>query len=345
MIEKTYSFVRDGKTVDVYTFRNALGMTMEVSTHGGRILSLTAPDKNGKFTDVIVGYAKPEDYFDKEPTYFGALIGRYGNRIGKAQFTLGDTTYKVGANENGNSLHGGFEGFDRKVLSAQIVDNKLVLSYLSPDGEEGFPGNLDLKVSYALTDEGDLELEYYAVSDKDTVCNLTNHAYFNIGDDETILDQIITINSSFVTPYDEQLICHGELRDVTGTAFDLRNGVALREPMFSDEPQIRQEDGLDANFVIDRKTKDELELCATVFDQKSGRYMECYTTLPGVQLYTSNRLGDENPEGKKHYVNYCALCLESQCYPNSPNCPNYPTTTLKAGDEYKTKTVYKFRVK
>lgn len=345
MIKKTYSFVRNGNAVDVYTLENALGMRMEVCTQGGRILSLTAPDRAGNLRDVIVGYARPEDYFDKEHMYYGAFIGRYGNRIGGARFTLDGVSYSVGANEDGNSLHGGYDGFDKKIMTAEISGDKLVLSCSSPDGEEGFPGKLDARVSYCLTDEGDLELEYYAVTDKPTVCNLTNHAYFNIGDDDTVLDQIVAINADYVTPYDEELICHGEIKSVNGTAFDLRGGVRLGDRMFSDERMIKQEDGMDINFVIDRATKDELEYCASVYDTKSGRYMECWTTLPGIQLYTSNRLGDENPEGKKRYKNYAALCLESQCYPNSPNCPEYPATTLRPGEEYRTKTVYKFRVK
>ena len=345
MIEKTYSFVRDGKQIDVYTLTNSKGMAMEVMTYGGRILSLTVPDRAGKMRDVIVGYAKPEDYLDKMPYYYGAYIGRYGNRIGKGQFVLNGKTYTVGTNENGNSLHGGFVGFDKKVMNACVDGDKLVLSYLSPDGEEGFPGNLDTKVSYALTDEGDLELEYYAVTDKDTVCNLTNHAYFNIGDDETILDQVLQVKASAVTPYDEQLICHNEFLSVDGTPYDFRKGVKMRERMFADEPMLQREGGIDTNFVIDRESKNDLEYCGSVYDEKSGRLIECYTTLPGLQIYTSNRLGDENPEGKKHYVNHCAICLETQCFPNSPNSPDYPTTTLKVGEEYKTKTVYKFRVK
>lgn len=343
MIEKTYSFTRGGKTADVYTLKNALGMEAEICAHGGKILSLTAPDRKGKMTDVIMGYARPEDYIDKEHKYFGALIGRYGNRIGGAEFTLNGKTYKLAKNNGKNSLHGGVEGFDQKFMNAEVKGNKLVLSYLSPDGEEGFPGNLDVTVSYELTDKGELIIEYRAVTDKDTPCNLTNHAYFNIGDDDTVLDQTLYIKSSRITPVDDELIPHGEYLDIDGTPFSFKDGVKLGKNMFSDEHIIKLCNGFDFNYCIDRETENGLELCASVYDEKSGRFMECFTTLPGVQLYTSNTVG--GTVGKKVYKNHAALCLETQGYPNSPNCPEYPSTILKKGEEYKTTTVYKFSVK
>lgn len=185
MIEKTYSFDHGGKTIDVYTLKNSSGMEMDVCTYGGRILRLTAPDRNGRMGDVIMGFKRPEDYV-KNHAYYGAFIGRYGNRIGGACFTLNGVTYKLYPNNGRNTLHGGKEGFDVKVMSAEVRDGKLVLGYLSPDGEEGYPGNLDIKVSYSLTDDNEAVLEYYAVTDKDTLCNLTNHAYFNIGERATI---------------------------------------------------------------------------------------------------------------------------------------------------------------
>lgn len=343
MVKKTYTFTdKSGAAVDVYTLTNARGMQMEVSTLGGRILTLTAPDRDGKLADVLMGLARPEDYVDNHP-YYGAFIGRYGNRIGGAKFTLGGKTYELEKNNGKNMLHGGFVGFDRRVMTAKVDGDALVLSYHSPDGECGFPGNLDVDVKYELTDDGEVKLTYDAVSDADTLCNLTNHAYFNIGDDDTVLDQVLDINASRITPVDDELIPHGEFMDVIGTPYSFKGGVKLGKNMFSDDHMIALCHGFDFNYCLDRKTENDLEFCASVYDEKSGRYMECYTTLPGVQLYTSNTV--KGSVGKKTYENYAALCLETQGFPNSPNCPEYPSTVLKKGEKYHTETVYKFSVK
>ncbi len=342
MVKKTYTFTDKCGTVDVYTLTNARGMQMEVSTLGGRILTLTAPDRDGRFADVLMGLARPEDYVDNHP-YYGAFIGRYGNRIGGAKFTLGGKTYELEKNNGKNMLHGGFVGFDRRLMTAKIDGDALVLSYHSPDGECGFPGNLDVDVKYELTDDGEVKLTYDAVSDADTLCNLTNHAYFNIGDDDTVLDQVLDINASRITPVDDELIPHGEFMDVIGTPYSFKGGVKLGKNMFSDDHMIALCHGFDFNYCLDRKTENDLEFCASVYDEKSGRYMECYTTLPGVQLYTSNTV--KGSVGKKTYENYAALCLETQGFPNSPNCPEYPSTVLKKGEKYHTETVYKFSVK
>lgn len=343
MVKKTYTFTdKSGAAVDVYTLTNARGMQMEVSTLGGRILTLTAPDRDGKLADVLMGLARPEDYVDNHP-YYGAFIGRYGNRIGGAKFTLGGKTYELEKNNGKNMLHGGFVGFDRRLMTAKVDGEALVLSYHSPDGECGFPGNLDVDVKYELTDDGEVKLTYDAVSDADTLCNLTNHAYFNIGDDDTVLDQVLDINASRITPVDDELIPHGEFMDVIGTPYSFKGGVKLGKNMFSDDHMIALCHGFDFNYCLDRKTESDLEFCASVYDEKSGRYMECYTTLPGVQLYTSNTV--KGSVGKKTYENYAALCLETQGFPNSPNCPEYPSTVLKKGEKYHTETVYKFSVK
>ena len=343
MVKKTYTFTdKSGAAVDVYTLTNARGMQMEVSTLGGRILTLTAPDRDGKLADVLMGLARPEDYVDNHP-YYGAFIGRYGNRIGGAEFTLGGKTYELEKNNGKNMLHGGFVGFDRRLMTAKVDGDALVLSYHSPDGECGFPGNLDVDVKYELTDDGEVKLTYDAVSDADTLCNLTNHAYFNIGDDDTVLDQVLDINASRITPVDDELIPHGEFMDVIGTPYSFKGGVKLGKNMFSDDHMIALCHGFDFNYCLDRKTENDLEFCASVYDEKSGRYMECYTTLPGVQLYTSNTV--KGSVGKKTYENYAALCLETQGFPNSPNCPEYPSTVLKKGEKYHTETVYKFSVK
>ena len=342
MVEKTYSFVYEGKEVEVYTLRNAQGMEMDVMTQGARITRLTAPDRDGKMGDVIVGYATPEDYMSKGG-YYGAFIGRYGNRIGGSKFTLNGKEYTLYPNNGKNNLHGGKQGFDRKIMTANVNGETLEFTYVSPDGEEGFPGTLEMKVSYTLTDNGEVIIDYWAKSDADTVCNLTNHAYFNIGNDDDILDQVLDIKSSKMTPVDDELITHNDYMDIDGTPYSFKGGVKLGKNMFSTDHMIALCHGFDFNYCIDRKTENDLEFCASVYDEKSGRYMECLTTLPGVQLYTSNTL--KGMVGKKEYPNYAALCLETQCYPNSPNCPDYPTTTLKAGEEYITRTVYKFSVK
>lgn len=342
MVKKTYTFTDKCGTVDVYTLENAKGMKMEVSALGGRILTLTAPDRDGKLADVLMGLARPEDYVTQHP-YYGAFIGRYGNRIGGAKFTLGGKTYELEKNNGRNMLHGGFVGFDRRLMTAKVDGEVLVLSYHSPDGECGFPGNLDVDVKYELTDDGEVKLTYDAVSDADTLCNLTNHAYFNIGDDDTVLDQVLDINASRITPVDDELIPHGEFMDVIGTPYSFKGGVKLGKNMFSDDHMIALCHGFDFNYCLDRKTENDLEFCASVYDEKSGRYMECYTTLPGVQLYTSNTV--KGSVGKKTYENYAALCLETQGFPNSPNCPEYPSTVLKKGEKYHTETVYKFSVK
>ena len=342
MIEKTYSFINNGNLIEVFTLSNSNGIKVEICNHGGRILSILTPDKNGVFSDITIGYKHPEDYFTKPHAYYGACIGRYCDRIEKARFSLGGTTYYLGANENGDCNHGGNVGFDQRVMDAKIVDDTLVLKYLSPDGEEGFPGNLDFTLCYALSEQNELILTYTATSDKDTVCNFTNHTYFNIGDHDTVHPYFIKVNASFYTPYDSRMICHGEFASVSGTKLDLRNGVNIGEIIGSDEKLIRGQNGLDLTIAIDKTTQNDLEYCATLYDDKSGRAVKCYSTLPGIQIYTANHHAEENPT--ETYKDHCGLCMETQYFSNSPNCPTYPTTTLKKGETYHSKTIYKFEV-
>ena len=341
MIQKIHEFERNGKVNEVYRITNNNGCEMDILTYGARIIRLTAPDKNGYFGDVIVGFATAEDYCDKPRAYYGSLIGRYGNRIGESKFTLDGVEYKLQPNNGKNMLHGGFDGFDRRTFDATIDGDKLVLTYTSPDGEGGFPGELKVTCAYSYTDDNEVIIDYTAVSDKNTLCNLTNHAYFNIGNDATILDHELMINSSKMTPVDDELIPHNEYMDIIGTPYSFKNGELLKTNMFSTDHMIALCKGFDFNYCLD-KTTDGMELCAYVYDAKSGRKMECYTDLPGVQLYTSNTM--KGTEGKVVYEDYCALCLETQGYPNSPNCPDYPSTVLKAGDVYRTTTTYKFSV-
>ena len=341
MIEKTYSFEKNGNQHDVYTLSNASGARVDILTYGAKILNIFVPDKNGELGDVLVGCKRPEDYYEENP-YFGSTIGRYGNRIGGSKFTINGVEYKLQTNEKGNCLHGGLDArFSHKLWDAEIDGNTLVLSLVSPDGDGGFPGTLSVKVFFTLTDENALVIEYAATSDKDTICNLTNHSYFNIGGQDTVLNHELFIKSRQITPVDDELICHGDYMDIDGTPYSFYPAKKLGKDMFSSAKFIKQCNGYDFNYCIEREGKG-LEHFAYVYDEESGRKMDCYTTLPGVQLYTA--CGTGGFKGKKDYVNHCALCLETQCYPNSPNCPEYPTTLLKAGEKYHEITVYKFSV-
>lgn len=343
MIEKAYSFTRLGGTAEVYTLKNHGGMEARILTYGGRILSLAAPDRNGELSDVIVGYERAEDYLDKHPAYFGATVGRYCNRIGGGRFELGGREYKLTQNDGAHTLHGGAAGFDKKFMKARIDGDALELSFLSPDGEEGFPGNLAVTVRYSLTEDNELKIGYIAESDADTPISLTNHAYFNLGKRDDVLGHVLYINSSRITDADDDLIPHGGYVGIDGTPFSFKRPTRLGENMFSKEHMISLCHGFDFNYCIDRRTPHGLELCAAVYDGESGRLMECYTTLPGVQLYTSNTFA--GTVGKKIYPDYAAVCLETQRYPNSPNCPNYPSCILKRGERYEETTVYKFSVR
>ena len=342
MIKKTYSFTMNNQQNDVYTLSNKNGYEVDILTYGGRITRIWAPDKKGNFDDLIVGCAKPEDYYGENP-YFGATIGRFGNRIEGARFTLNGTEYRLEANEKSNTLHGGYSSnFDRVIWSADIENDTLVLSHTSPDGAGGFPGELKVKVAFCLTDENELKIEYFALSNKDTVCNLTNHSYFNIGGQDTVLGQELMIKSRRITKVDKDLIPHGEYIEIDGTPYSFYPAKLLGKDMFSDAELIKRCNGFDFNYCLERETEKGLELCAAVYDSETGRKMECFTTLPGVQLYSACVLGEY--QGKKLYQNHSAICLETQGYPNSPNCSNYPSTVLKAGEEYHEITVYKFSV-
>ena len=341
MITKTYSFTKEGKTNEVYTLKNANGMEMDILTYGARIIRLTAPDKDGKFDDVIVGCKTPEDYYGDNP-YFGATIGRYGNRIGGGVFSINGILYKVEQNEGNNTLHGGYSAnFDRVIWDAKIEGERLVLSHLSPDGAGGFPGNLSVLVTFSLSDENEVKIEYKATTDKDTVCNLTNHSYFNIGAQDTVLEHFLTINAHQITPVDQALIPHGEVMDIDGTPYSFFTPKKIGQDTFSDAKFIAQCKGYDFNYCLNRANKG-LVHAASVYDEQSGRQMDCYTTLPAVQLYTACAL--DRFDGKKPYRQYCALCLETQGYPNAPNCPQYPSTLLRAGETYPELTTYQFSV-
>jgi len=341
--KKEFGKTTGGEAVQLYTLTNANGMKAEIMTYGGALVVLTAPDRSGKFGDVILGMDDLKGYETPVP-YFGALIGRYGNRIGKAQFTLEGKTYHLPANDNGNTLHGGNRGFDKRVWSAKPGPGaELHLTYVSKDGEEGFPGTLTARVVYSLTDKNELKIDYTATTDKPTVVNLTNHTYFNLAGpgEGTILGHEVTINADRFTPVDAGLIPTGELKAVKGTPFDFTKATAIGARIEQNDEQLKLGKGYDHNWVLN-KGNGGLTKAAEVHEPKTGRVMEVWTTEPGLQFYTGNFL-DGTLKGKgKTFVHRGAFCMETQHYPDSPNKPAFPTTELKPGQTYKTSTVYRF---
>jgi aldose 1-epimerase len=342
----------DGTPVDIYTLRNGKGMEARIMTYGGIVESLKAPDKNGKFDDVVLGFDKLDGYtkdsYVKACPYFGALIGRYGNRIGAAKFTLEGQTYTLATNNGANSLHGGIKGFDKVVWQGKsyITPNgpALELSYVSKDGEEGFPGNLSVTAIYTLTDSNELRLDFKATTDKPTVCNLTHHSYFNLqgqgnGD---ILGHLVYINSDKTTPVDNGLIPTGDFASVDGTPFDFRKPTAIGARINDPDTVLQYGPGYDHNWVIN-KPAGQLGLMARVAEPTTGRVMEVWSSEPGLQFYAGNFL-DGSLTGKdgKVYQRRNGFCMEPQHYPDSPNKPQFPSTELKPGETYQTTIIYKF---
>ena len=347
MQKTAFGKTADGQAVDLYTLSNKSGMEVAIMTYGGTVVSLKTADKDGKFDDIVLGYDKLEDYA-AGTSYFGATIGRYGNRIAHGKFSIGKNTYTLAKNNGENTLHGGLIGFNKKVWTAKdvsgVAGEAIELTYLSKDGEEGFPGNLSCKVTYTLTPQNSLKIEYSATTDKETVLNLTNHAYFNLAGQGNgdILQNHLMLNADRFTPVDAGLIPLGELRKVKGTPFDFTTSTAVGARIDQEDEQIKLGMGYDHNFVLNRKSP-SLMLAAKVHEPKSGRVMEVWTTEPGVQFYTGNFLdGKGTGKGGKPYGRRTALCLETQHYPDSPNHPAFPTTLLKPGARYHTTTVYKF---
>ncbi len=344
----TFGQLPDGQTADHYTLRNKNGMEVKITNYGGLITHLNVPDKSGTFGDVVLGYDTLGGYLKASP-FFGALVGRYGNRIGKAKFTLDGKTYTLAANNGVNSLHGGLKGFDKVIWKTEVLDgeNALKLTYVSKDGEEGFPGNLSTEVIYRLTNDNALEIEYKATTDKPTIVNLTNHSYFNLsGGKGDVLNHEVSINADNFIPVDETLIPIGEVRSVKGTVFDFTKPVAIgagiNDPK---DEQIKLGGGYDHCWVING-AKDSLRLAATAYEPTSGRFMEVFTTEPAVQFYTGNFLkGDITGKNGVVYSKRSGFCFETEHYPDSPNQPSFPSVVLRPGETYKTKTIYKFSAK
>ena len=337
----------DGQAIDLYTLTNSHGMQAAITNYGGIVVSLLTPDRAGRLDDVVLGFDRLDGYLEPEP-YFGAIIGRYGNRIGRAMFKLGDNEYRLAKNDGENTLHGGTQGFDKRVWSALPLKNPapaLELKYTSKAGEEGYPGNLSVTVIYVLTETNELWIEYSATTDRTTVLNLTNHSYFNLagpgGGD--ILKHRITINADRFTPVDAGLIPTGELRKVEGTPFDLRKPTEIGAHIDDDNEQLKLGKGYDHNFVLNRQGGGPLTLAARVAEPGSGRVMEVLTSEPGVQFYTGNFLdGTLKGKGGKTYGRRSGFCLETQHFPDSPNKPAFPSTELKPGPRFSSTTVYRF---
>lgn len=333
-----------GDTVDLYTLKNAKGAEADISTYGGVVVSLKMPDKSGAMGDIVLGFDDFTGYLIPPP-YFGAIIGRYGNRIGHGRFKLDGVEYSLPKNDGDNTLHGGIHGFDKVLWKATPEGaNSVQLTYLSKDGEEGFPGNLSATVVYTLTDNNELKIEYSATTDKDTVVNLTNHSYFNLAGEGQgdILGHSVTIDADRFTPVDKGLIPTGKLSGVEGTPLDFRQPHVIGERINSKDPQLVYGLGYDENFVLNHPG-DLSAIAARVTEPKSGRVMEVLTSEPGLQFYTGNHLdGTLHGKGGHVYAKNAAFCMETQHYPDSPNKPSFPSTVLKPGDRYHTTTIYRF---
>jgi len=340
-----YQRTINGKQTNLYQLNNKKGAVVQITNYGGRIMSIVVPDKNGKPTDVALGYDSVQSNQKKGEPFFGALIGRYGNRIAKGKFNVAGKPYQVQVNDGVNTLHGGTDGFYSKVWDAKkINDQTLEMTYLSKDGEAGYPGNVNVKVVYTLTEDNALKIDYSATTDKETVLNLTNHAYFNLSGEgnSTITDHELTIAASGFTPVDTTLIPTGKIQDVKGTPFDFTKAKVIGKDIDAADEQLKNGKGYDHNFVLDKISSDKP--VAIVKSPISGITMEVYTTEPGIQFYSGNFLTGTDKDGKggKSYGHRSAFCLETQHFPDSPNQPSFPSTTLKPGSTYQTSTTYKF---
>ena len=352
--QTSFGRLKDGREASLYSLVNANGMKADVTNYGAIIVRLFAPDRAGRMDDVVLGYNSVEEYIAATP-YFGAIVGRYGNRIAKGRFTVDGQTYSLATNNNPGGmlchLHGGKVGFDKVLWTAEalLVDNTpgLKLRYLSKDGEEGYPGNLDITVHYWLGNDNAFKIEYLATTDKATPVNLTQHSYFNLkgegrGD---ILDHVLTLKASRTTPVDAGLIPTGKFAPVAGTPFDFTTPHTVGERIKTEDEQMKFGGGYDHNWVLDNQIG-KLALAASVFEPSSGRTMEVWTQEPGVQFYCGNFLDGSNVgKSGRPYQYRSGLCLETQHYPDSPNQPNFPSTVLRPGAKYQTSTVYKFFAK
>jgi aldose 1-epimerase len=332
-----------GQPVDIFTLRNANGIEIKAITYGAIITSIVTPDRSGRMADIVLGFDSIEGY-SKDSPYFGAVVGRYGNRIAKGRFSLDGKSYTLAVNNGPNHLHGGIKGFDKAIWSAEPVAgrNAVTFSRRSSDGEEAYPGNVDARVTYELTDRNELAIAYHATTDKATPINLTQHSYFNLAGEGDALGHQLMIAADRYTPVDSTLIPTGEIAPVAGTPFDFRTATAIGARIDQPNEQLKNGGGYDHNWVLSRKGTG-LELAARVVEPKSGRVLEVSTTEPGVQFYSGNFLdGTLKGKGGRVYQRRSGFCLETQHYPDSPNRSNFPSTILRPGQAYDTQTVFRF---
>lgn len=348
LIPANFSGKVDGKDVQMYVLTNNKGSEATVINYGGKIVSLSVPGKNGKLTDVVLGHNNLTEYLNSEEPYFGAVCGRTGNRIAKGQFTLDGVTYKLAINNGPNNLHGGLKGFNAVVWDAKQINNQtLELKYLAKDGEEGFPGNLNVKMIYTLTDNNEFSIDYEATTDKATILNLTNHSYFNLSGegDPSINDHILVMHASNYLPTDDTAIPYGKPEAVKGTPFDFTTPHAIGERIEADFEQLHFGKGYDHTMILDKK-EGECALAVECYSPKTGILMNISTSEPGVQIYTGNWMTG-NFEGKHghRYPMRAAVCFETQHFPDSVNRPEYPSVILRPGETFKSKTIHAFSVK
>jgi len=345
MIRAPFGKTADGEVVEAFTLKNTNGIEVQAISYGGIITSLKVPDRHGAIGDIVLGFDSIDGYLKDHP-FFGAIIGRYGNRIAKGRFSIDQQPYTLATNNGPNHLHGGARGFDKHVWRADILtENSLRFSRVSPDGEEGYPGNLQVEVIYSLTNYNELIVDYTATTDQPTHVNLTQHSYFNLaGAGADILGHELMIDADRYTPVNGELIPTGELAAVAGTPFDFRTPTAIGARINAPHPQIKNGQGYDHNWVLNREGP-ALELAARVLEPSSGRTMEVATTEPGMQFYAGNFLdGTIVGKGGAKYVRRSGFCLETQHYPDSPNQPDFPSTLLRPGTTYTSRTVFKFGI-
>ncbi len=348
--KKAFEKELNGKQISLYTLESGNGLTVQVTNFGLRVVSIWTPDKNGTYADVAVGYENIDKYINNTGERFlGPIVGRYANRIAKGKFEIDGREYSLPINNNGQTLHGGLKGLDMVVWDVDNVSNNTIhFSYLSKDGEEGFPGNLKIKVSYSLTSENQFKISYSAITDKPTFVNLSNHSFFNLKGEAggTITDNLLTIYASKTTPIDSVLIPTGEIATVSNTPFDFRKPTAIGDRISVNNTQLVNGMGYDHNWVLDRKTKSEVELAAELFEPNTGRLLRVYTDQPGLQFYSGNFFDGETKGKFGKPISYReVIALETQKFPDSPNQPNFPSTRLEPGETYNHTCIYKFSIK
>ncbi len=341
-----FETVIDGKSVRLFTMENENGMLVTLTNYGAKIVSIFVPDKKGRFADVMLGFNSIEDYQQYSGSH-GAVVGPFANRIANAQFTIDGETYQLPVNNGNACLHSGPGNWSKKAWDYEKNGNNAVFTLNSLDGENGFPGNKTAKVTYTLTNDNELKIDYEVATDKSCHINVTNHGYFNLKGEGNgnVLNHVVVVNANKVIPVNNEMIPTGEIKDIRGTALDFTTPFTLGERIKEDDEQLKFAGGYDFNYVINKKVGD-LAFAASVYEPKSRRYLECFTTEPGVQLYTANHFAEkETGKSGKAYVKHGGFCLETQHFPDSPNQPHFPSTLLKAGETYYSTTIYKFSVK